>query len=279
MSDQSLRACRRPTGGAPPHAEAPAFRRVSHVALMLSLAALAFAGLFVLTAAACGGSSDDATSYEGIWVNRQPNNEVWLTIEAHADGYRLTWERPWDPPQTQNATVEDDGALSVVAVEPSPGAETIPLGFETLRLTDDGRLEASATTSVSGVESPVGVTMVLEPGEEDAYAAFRAKVDENLAEQSLEDAFSADLDTLAGAVQTWAHEHGDVAPPADEVRPGGEIEAVLAAHGETWPTIGDGSPLMPGKGRGEYSYVPRKNGFTLGGKSQSGQRQALTVTW
>lgn len=257
------------------------FRRAAVSAACLAALALPFA--------ACG--SDEAPApgpadagFAGYWRRTEPPRDAWLLIEPAGDGYTVTAETvdllvwsmsPSPSPRTAVATVED-GTLVV----PASGSYTDTT--LTCTLTDSGHLRATTTVTVQGVsgedvktEVAVDFTRATAAGH-DRFLASAARL------RAQDDADRRDqeqLATLADAVLEWAQEHGGEAPPVDEVSREGAVGRMMAADLLTWPASLDGTPWSPGRGVGQYVYVPAAQRFRITYRQAVGHSIAQTVSW
>lgn len=239
------------------------------------------ATLLVATAVpGCGGESSSdgaaATGYEGLWVDKAPfgvedeSGGKWVRIDKKGDGYELTWLVPRGQPPTLQLVEQEDGTLQPVV--DADGQEG-PVAVSSLVLNDQGRIEVRAPEGAwdddPSDDTPV---FVLERATEKQFAEVQSIW---AGENDFYDALTA----LQEAIDTWAADHDWQAPPVKEVKPGGAIDDQLKATGKTWPTLQDGTMLLPGKNRGEYVYTAEAHGFTLTGTSPTGQTWEHNSDW
>ena len=80
-------------------------RSVARAVALLVVAALA---CLAMVACGAGKTATTAADYAGLWVNPEFNNEIWLHVTADGHNVTLRWEREWDEPVVQRATLRDD---------------------------------------------------------------------------------------------------------------------------------------------------------------------------
>ncbi len=247
--------------------------------IVLALTAIAAA----LVVGGCAGTATTASStaadYAGLWVNPQSNNEIWLHATTSGDAVTLRWEREWDTPVVQKATVQSDGTLKAAAV--ASGLDTNGELAYTGRLTSTGGLDLSTTTHVAGVDAAIPITIHFARGSQADYDAFAARMNKNLEQQRVGDAFMTALLTIGEGIGAWQDVHGlHKVPPVQSVKPGGAVDKALRAAGKTWPRLSDGSLVTTGAGRGQYVYRPLRHGYRLSGLAEDGQGPMSTgTTW
>jgi hypothetical protein len=229
------------------------------VLLALALAMLTFA-------LGCGSEpQDEGSPYAGLWHRWQAGSDTWLVVKERGDGLVLLWERSFQQPVEQPATLQADGRLTASAVSGDfeRGTESVPRYTGVVR---DGVLKLTTTTTMTGVDAPISVTLSFTRGFRSRHDAFRRELDRHLkqtaADQQQHDEISAALSAIGMAVREWAQAHGGEAPPADEVRPHGAVGRLLTANGEQWPSV-DGVLLLPGERPGRFRYRPRANGYKM----------------
>lgn len=254
-------------------------RHLMRIATIIAALALATTAVSACGSGAAATSDPAAADYSGLWVNLESNNEIWLHATANGDAVTLRWEREWDTPVTQQATVQNDGTLKAAAVASdfeSNGAHAF-----TGRLTSSGGLDMATTTRVTGVDAAIPVTIHFVRGSQAKYAVFAARMNKNLKEQRISDAFSQALATIGKGIGAWQDARGRIkAPPVGAVRPGGAVDKALQANGKTWPRLSDGRLLKPGTGLGEYVYRPLRHGYRISGRAEDGQGPMTTsTTW
>ena len=236
--------------------------------IVLVLTALA-AGLVV---SGCAGTSTTASTtaadYAGLWVNPKSNNEIWLHATTSGDAVTLRWEREWDTPVVQKATVQSDGTLKAAAV-----ASDLDTNGE---LAYTGRLDEHSGPRPVDDDArhrrrrghprhhPLRARLagrlrrLRRAHEQEPRAAERRATRSPMA-----------LGTIGEGIGAWQDVHGfPKLPPVNAVRPGGAVDKALQATGKTWPRLGDGSLLRPGTGRGQYVYRPLPHGWRLSGRAE-----------
>ena len=247
--------------------------------IVLVLTAIAAA----LVGGGCAGTSTTASTtaadYAGLWVNPESNNEIWLHATTSGDAVTLRWEREWDTPVVQKATVQSDGTLKAAAV--ASDLDTNGGLAYTGRLTSTGGLDLSTTTHVTGVDAAIPITIHFTRGSPADYDAFAARMNKNLEQQRVGDAFMTALHTIGEGIGAWQDAHGPhKVPPVQSVKPGGAVDKALRAAGTTWPRLSDGSLVTTGTGRGQYIYRPLPHGYRLSGLAEDGQGPMSTgTTW
>lgn len=252
-------------------------RSVARAVALLVVAALA---CLAMVACGAGKAATTAADYTGLWVNPEFNNEIWLHVTADGHKVTLRWEREWDEPVVQRATLRDDGTLDAPAVSPAPGQMGGGGPAYTGLLTPGGGLDMSTTTHVTGVNAAIPVTLHFRRGSQAHYAPFARRMNANLRAQAISDDYGAALETIGSAITRWAADHGGQAPPAKAVRPDGGVGRQMQAAGTSWPRLSDGRLLLPGRGRGEYVYHPLAHGYRIGGLEPDGQGpQTTSGTW
>ena len=258
-------------------------RRLIRIAIIIAALALATTAVSACGSGPATTSGAKAADFAGLWVNPEFNNEIWLHATASGDAVALRWEREWDPPVMQQATVQNDGTLKApgVPVPADPAANGGGEAAYTGRLTADGGLDMATTTHVTGVDAAIPVTIHFVRGSQAKYAVFAARMNKNLKEQRIGDAFSQALATIGKGIGAWQDARGLIkAPPVSAVRPGGAVDKALQANGKTWPRLSDGRLLQPGTGLGEYVYRPLRHGYRVSGRAEDGQGPMSTsTTW
>jgi hypothetical protein len=246
------------------------------VLVLTALAAALFVGACAGTAATANTTAAD---YAGLWVDPQSNNEIWLHATTSGDALTLRWEREWETPVAQKATVRSDGTLVAAAV--ASDLDTNGELAYTGRLTSTGGLDLSTTTHVTGVDAAIPITIHFARGSQADYGAFATRMNKNLEQRRVGDAFMTALHTIGEGIAAWQDVHGlHKVPPVKSVRPGGAVDRALQAVGKTWPRLSDGSPVTTGTGRGQYIYRPLRRGYRLSGLAEDGQGPMSTgTTW
>jgi len=234
--------------------------------------------ILILTGCGTAGTTSDATRFAGLWKVAEENaGPQWIHATTDGSVVTLRWDRQWQAPVVQRGVVNTDGTLHAPAVQHFT-LESDPVSAFTGKVSPQGDLELSTTTTVTGVNGEVPVTLTFVKGSPTAFAAYARRRDRALAQQRAEQEFDAKVQTIAGGIEMWAEQNGKKAPPAGEVAPGGGVGKVLTAAGKQWPKLADGRLLLQGTGPGTFTYRPRPHGYKLSARSPDGRSTFATAS-
>ena len=224
--------------------------------------------LVAVLAAGCGDEGSTAASPEpsgpdltGYWVfagEQSVAPDVMIRVTATDDGY-LVEPLSWEGIRWSKASRDGD---ALVADATGPGGETY-----IARLEPVGEMAKLSVSPAEGDGQPLFTADLARPSGD--YDDLAARFEAILA-SAHEAAVKESIHALQVAVQSWQVDHGDKAPPVDEVRPGGDLENYI----DQWPTNPyTGDPMEPGDAPGEYTYKRDDSawGFRLTGHFEDGE--------
>jgi hypothetical protein len=238
--------------------------RHAPVALMATMLAIL---LGALMAAGCGDKATTAASPEptsadltGYWMFAGETGvapETMIRVTAADDGFRVE-PSSWQGIRWSKASKDGD---ALVAEATGPGGETY-----IARLEPVGEMAKLSVSPAQGDGQPLFTADLARPSGD--YDDLAAQFEEILA-SAHEAAVKEGIHGLQVAVQSWMVDHGDKAPPVDEVRPGGGLEDYI----DQWPVNAyTGAPMGPGDAPGDYTYerLDAGRGFRLSGHLEGG---------
>ena len=223
--------------------------------------------LVSLMASGCGDEGTTAVSPEptgpdltGYWVFAGETDvvpEAMIRVTATDDGY-LVEPSSWQGIRWSKASKDGD---ALVAEATGPGGETYIARLEAV-----GAMAKLTVSSKEGDGPALAEVDLARPSGD--YDDLAVRFEEILA-SAREAAVKESIHALQVAVQSWMVDHGDKAPPVDEVRPGGKLETYI----DQWPANAyTGEPMEPGDAPGDYTYKRLEAGqrFRLTGHFEDG---------